>query len=428
MRRIQFLITIALFLFCHVPALMGQTKEELERERQQIQREIAELKKSQSQIASNKKQNLGQLALIQRQISKRNQVIGSINKQVRLIDGDIFQNNREIYRLNKELDTLRMQYAKTVEYAYKNRSNYDMLNFIFSAANFNDAIRRVTYLKSYRRYREQQVENINKTSDLLQQKINTLSQNKKEKSQVLVEQTKEMKELETDKKEKDKVLAQLKSKEKELSKQMAAKRKRERDIQNAITAILRRIAEDERKKAAAAAAARAKENANNSGNATKPVATTSKTSRPTSIYESTPESVELSENFESNRGKLPWPVEKGLVTAEYGRNKIEGTTLYEDNIGITIQTNVGTTVKAVFGGSVVSVYDVAGTQTVTIRHGKYLTTYNNLSGVSVSKGQNVTTGQVLGRAAENLDGDGEIIFVITNESKFMDPMGWLKRR
>jgi murein hydrolase activator len=209
---------------------------------------------------------------------------------------------------------------------------------------------------------------------------------------------------------------------------MAAKRKRERDIQNAITAILRRIAEDERKKAAAAAAARAKENANNPGNSTKPVTTTSKTNRPTSIYESTPESVELSENFESNRGKLPWPVEKGLVTAEYGRNKIEGTTLYEDNIGITIQTNSGTTVKAVFGGSVVSVYDVAGTQTVTIRHGKYLTTYNNLSGVSVSKGQNVTTGQALGRAAENLDGDGEIIFVITNESKFMDPMGWLKRR
>ncbi|MEY3151901.1 MAG: hypothetical protein RLZZ333_498, partial [Bacteroidota bacterium] len=142
----------------------------------------------------------------------------------------------------------------------------------------------------------------------------------------------------------------------------------------------------------------------------------------------TPEVTRVSVGFENNRGNLPWPVEKATVTAGFGRQKIEGTSIIEDNIGLTIQTVPGSNVKAVFDGTVATVYDVAGSQTITIKHGKYFTTYYNLSSVNVSKGSVVKMGQPIGKAAQNDDGDGEIIFVVNVESKFVDPEDWLKNR
>jgi peptidoglycan hydrolase CwlO-like protein len=131
-------------------AVFGQSRDDLEKKRREIQQEIAELQRNQNLIQKDKKANLAQLAMIQNKIKKRNAVITNINDQVQLIDNSIFSNNREVYRLKKQLDTLKGQYARTVVYAYQNRSNYDMINFLFSAASFNDAIRRVQYLKSYR--------------------------------------------------------------------------------------------------------------------------------------------------------------------------------------------------------------------------------------------------------------------------------------
>ncbi|MFY8045320.1 MAG: murein hydrolase activator EnvC family protein, partial [Chitinophagaceae bacterium] len=179
--------TIFMYLlsFMFIAGAVAQSREDLERQRRQIQQEIAELQETQASIQKDKKANLAQLALIQNKIKKRNAVINNINSQVKLIDNNIFSNNREIYRLKKQVDTLREQYAKTLVYAYQNRSSYDMINFLFSATTFNDAIRRIQYLKSYRGYREEQVENIQKTQQLLVGKINTLNENKKEKSKVL---------------------------------------------------------------------------------------------------------------------------------------------------------------------------------------------------------------------------------------------------
>jgi septal ring factor EnvC (AmiA/AmiB activator) len=121
-------------------------------------------------------------------------------------------------------------------------------------------------------------------------------------------------------------------------------------------------------------------------------------------------------------------VETGTITSGFGKRSIEGTKLMEDNIGLTIGTQQGATVKAVFEGVVSSVFDVAGSQAVTIKHGKYFTTYYNLSSVSVSKGAQVTMGQLIGKAGVNDDGDGEILFVVNNESTFVDPQGWLKSK
>jgi murein hydrolase activator len=142
---------IAIFLFM-VPVMalsvQGQTREELEKKRKEIQQEIEELQRTQNAISKDKKASLGQLNLVQSKLKKRNAVIENINSQVKLIDNNIFSNNREIYRLQKQIDTLKEHYGRTIEYAYKNRSNYDMLNFIFTSTSFNDAVKRVSYLKS----------------------------------------------------------------------------------------------------------------------------------------------------------------------------------------------------------------------------------------------------------------------------------------
>ena len=435
MRKVFFSLIMGLFLLHAAPAF-AQTRDELEKQRQQIQQEIEDLKRSQSEIKKNKKESLGQLARVQNLIRKRDAVIVTINKQMRLIDNDIFTNNREIYRLQKELDTLKSQYAKTIEYAYKNRSSYDMLNFIFSAVDFNDAIKRIAYLKSYREYREKQVQNIYNTRQLLEQKNQSLAQNKTLKTKTLSEQSQQMKKLEEEKKEKDEVVAKLKSRESELNKELLAKSKVERNLKNSISAIIRREIKEAEERERKESLARS-----NAAKTSRPTTTTAGTTaaaktrtRVASKLENTPEVTAVSVGFENNRRKLPWPVDRAAITGHFGKNKIEGTSLVEDNVGIYVQTNVGAPVKAVYEGTVSSVHDIGGTAAVTIRHGKYLTTYYNLDNVHVNKDQDIRLGQVIGRAAESdsEEGVGEILFIVTvvvgNNPKYLDPEDWLKPR
>jgi septal ring factor EnvC (AmiA/AmiB activator) len=423
----KILITLFLSIFFLVfsTILYSQTREELEKKRKEILQEISELQQAQSSITKDKKASLSQLKLIDNKLRKRYAFINNLNDDMRLIDNTIFNNNREIYRLQKQLDTLRIQYAKTIEYAYKNRSSYDMMNFLFTASNFNDAIRRISYLKSYRRYRDEQADNIVKTSNALKSKIETLTMNKQEKTKVLVEQNKQKAILEDEKKEKNQFVSKLKAREKEIEKEMIAKRKVERSLQNAIAAIVKREIEAARKKAEEEVRKLAtKTEAEKTAIAnSKPI-----TTRKSNILENTPEVTKVSVGFENNRGNLPWPVDKASVVAGFGKQKIEGTSLVEDNIGLTIQTNAGSNVKAVFEGVVTSIYDVAGSQTVTIKHGKYFTTYYNLSVVNVNKGSVVQMGQSIGKAGVNDDGDGEIMFVVNIESTFVNPEIWLKNK
>src|SRR5215471_18686099 len=167
-----------LLLVITVCAQEGETREDIQRKQQQLQKEIDDLNRTLGQIKSSKKKSLTQLALVQKKIGARNALIGNINKDLRRLDNTIYLNQLEINRMKVELDSLKMNYAKSLVFAYKNRSNYDYLNFIFSAATFNDAIKRVAYLRSYKQYRETQVTTIQKTQDVLQDKIATLTSNK----------------------------------------------------------------------------------------------------------------------------------------------------------------------------------------------------------------------------------------------------------
>ncbi len=417
-----------LLLFVALDGL-AQSREDLEKKRKEIQQEIASLQEAQTTISKDKKASVSQLKLIERKLKSRYAVINNLNDEMDLIDNTIFSNNREIYRLQKQLDTLKQQYAKTIEYSYKNRSSYDMLNFIFTATSFNDAVKRATYLKSYRKYRDEQAANINRTQKEMAQRIEMLTANKQEKGKVLEEQNKQKIILEGEQKEKNQFVSKLKAREKEIEKEVAAKKKVERSLQNSIAAIIkreieaaRRKAEEEARKLASGTVAKPAEKAPAAGSASAaPV-------RKANILENTPEVTKVSVGFENNRGNLPWPVDKGTITSSFGRQRIEGTKIDEDNGGITIQTLSGAAVKAVFEGVVTTVYDVAGSQTVTIKHGKYFTTYFNLSTVTVTKGAKVAMGQVIGKAAENFDGDGEILFMLNEEMRFVNPEIWLKNK
>jgi murein hydrolase activator len=432
MTRFIFLTTMVCLLSF---AAVSQTRSELEKQRAEIQDQIQEVKRSLDQTKKNRKASLGQLALLQKQLKLREAAINNINSQINFIQNDISRSRGEITKLKRDLDTLKVQYQKSVVYAYKNRSNYDFLNFIFSAASFNDALKRVEYLKSYRAYREQQADAIKSTQSLLQRKISNLELTRKEKDEVLSKQEKEKLVLVEEKKEKDAVINKLRSREKELTRELTAKQKADNKLRASIkTAIDREIRiarqkaleEERRLKAEAANAAKTETAAGNAATPKKEEAVVAKKGR--SVFDETPGGEIISDNFERNKGKLPWPIDKGHIKIGFGTYAIAGTKLKGTNPGLTLETEQGAGVKAIFDGEVVSVFDVDGESNVLIRHGKYFTTYGKLSSTSVSKGQKVKAGSLVGRAGANEDGNGEVEFLLLMENRNMDPAAWIRRK
>lgn len=422
----------------------SQERSDLEKERAAIAKELADIQSAYKDVKNKGKLTLGQLNKINREISLQEKYIGSINKELRIIDDELYKSNLEIYRLQKQVDTLKSEYARTLVYAYKNRSSYDHLNFIFSASSFNDAVKRVEYLKSYRKYRQNQVETIIQTQQLIAKRQQQQLARKDQKNVALQNQTKERQVLDVQKKEKSVVLNDIKSQEKDLQKQIAAKKKRDADLKKAVLAIVKREqdklkeearlrAEEEKKKNAPVVTTKpttpstdpgAAKNTNTDVATAKPNTPASKKEY-TSIYSE--KDIKLGADFNSSRGRLPWPVDKGFVSIHFGRYKIEGTLIEGDNPGITIETDAGSAVKSVFDGEVVGVYNLGDGMAVTVRHGKYYTTYSNLGSAGVKKGDQVKTGQSLGRAGRNEEGSGQIDFVLMIEANNINPEPWLRR-
>jgi len=432
MKKRIYLFLALVFSACSLFA--QEDKAQLEKERQDIQKEIKEIQGEYDKLKGKTKQIVGQYNLIDRKIKLQNKYISNISKELRMIDDDIYMSNVEIYRLSKLLDTLRAQYSRSVVYAYKNKSNYDYLNFIFSASSFNDAVKRVTYLKTYRTYREQQVNTIKETQALIAKRKSDQLGKKKQKDDALQNQTVQAKALEGQKKEKDVVINQLKSQEKDLQKQLTAKKKKDKDLQNAITSIINR-------EIAAARAAAKKKAEDEAAKNVKPVITDPNTSKNTttntkpnvvreSVVFNSAEDLKLNADFEKNRMRLPWPIDQGTVCIHYGPYQIEKTKIKGDNPGITICTpQPGNTVKSVFDGEVVSVFNIGDSKSVMIRHGKYFTVYSNLSSVNVTKGANVSTGQSLGKVGvdEETGEGGKLEFLLMVENKKLNPEQWLHR-
>jgi murein hydrolase activator len=427
--------------FAQIPSTSEQ--QELEKQRQQLKREIEETQDLLNKNKKTTKENISSLALINKKLSLQENIIDNINRDINLLNNTIYKSQRDINKMQLLLDTLKDDYAKSMIYSYKNRSNSDFLNFIFSASSFNDAIKRITYLKSYRNYREMQGENILRTQELLRSRIDELSGNKKKKSAVLEIQGKEVDILQNQQEEKNQVVKQLKAQGKELNNQVAAKKKQMQKVSNAITAAIRRAVEEAKKETAAKVNAEKKirdaelkASKNNTDNTpdianTKAVTkvprkTTTEPAKPGSVLLNSNADITLNDNFIKNRGILPWPVDKGYTLLHYGSNKVGDVVIVSD--GISIGCDVGTPVKIIFGGEVVLVNNYDDVQMVVVKHGSYFTGYSNLTGVNLNKGQTVQTGQVIGKVAANLDGIGAMDLIISNEKSDLNPEQWLRRR
>lgn len=435
----KILLAIVSFILIEVSsfAQAQPTKEDLQRRNQELSKEIEDIKANLEKTHGDKKATLSLLSKLNRKIEARNQIIENIKGEVYYIEKDIIHTYHEIDTLKKELDTLKAQYAKSIIYAYKNRSSYDFLNFIFSANNFRDALKRITYLKTYRQYREQQAARIKNTNLILKDKVSSLTGKKENKSAALVEQSNQMSILEEDKKEKDKALAEIQEKEKELAQTMKKKEKQRREIAAQINKIIQRELAEARKKEQENQK-RIKDSINLANKKNPPINNNiikipppiKKSQRPPSELENTPEGIITSTQFEKNKGSLPWPVDQKYVTLHFGVNSIPAKPRPINVVsdGVTMETQLGAPVKVIFDGEVASVSNIADKILVIVRHGKYFSAYSNLESANVTRGQKVIRGQVIGKAGANDDGAGEMELIITNEKGTnLNPESWIRK-
>jgi murein hydrolase activator len=394
------ILTLVISVALHAQQPAG---EDLKQQQIELQREIDELKTTLNSQKKYTQAGMRQLQLVKQKLALREKAIKNINRQVKLLEGNIGKSKNEIDSLKDRLDTMKVQYARNIVYAYKLRNNYGYLSFIFSATSFTDAFRRAQYFRAYHQYCEEQVVAIKNTQKLLSGKITGLEMARREKDAVIEKQEKQKEELEEEKKEKNAIVKTLKSREKELSKELNAKKTAYKRVMSAVTNAIGDVYVKETKSGESATA-----------------------KKEVKKLELTPEGKRISGSFEDNKGHLPWPVEKASIKMHFGRNT-QGPVV-TNNPGLTLETEPATKVKAIFEGEVVRIFDIEGAWTVILRHGKYFSVYSNLQSVTVSRNQKVDADQSVGVAATNADGNGEIDFILMQEIKNLDPEKWLRKK
>lgn len=440
MRLIRLLLCVFVFLL-FAKTNMAQSSADLRKQRERLTRELDVLNKSLQTTSSDKNLTLKQVNTILAQINLREQKISTINSEVVLIDREIRKNTQEIKKLEDDLVELKKNYANMIRFAFRNKSGYNKLMFLFAAHDFNQAFKRVKYLQQISESRKGKAKEIEETQKIVKKKTEELEANKNEKASLIKSQEDEKKILSSQKADKDKVVSNLASQEKEFKQEIAQKKQEADRLSRAIQAAIRKEIEEERRReeearkaAEAIAAAKAKAEAERAAASGKPIEVAPKAEEPkaetksaANILSATPEAAKLSIDFTSNRGKLPWPVENGIVTQGYGQHTY-GRNVTVNNSGLNIRTNDAQEVRAIFDGVVSSVVQMPGGYAVIIRHGKYFTVYSNLSSVSVKKLQSVTVKQTIGIAAKDpIEGVSEIHFELWEGSAPINPTPWLAR-
>jgi murein hydrolase activator len=393
-------LTLVITVALHAQQPAG---EDLKQQQIELQREIDELKNTLKDSKQQSRAGIRQLEQVKQKLRLREKAINNINRQVKMLEGNIGKSKNEIDSLRDRLDTMKAQYARNIVYAYKLRNNYEYLSFIFSATSFTDAFRRAQYFRAYHQYCEEQVVAIKNTQKLLSGKITGLEIARREKDAVIEKQEKQKEELEEEKKEKNAIVKTLKSREKDILKELNAKKTAYKRVMSAVTNAIGDVYVKETRSGESATA-----------------------KKEVKKLELTPEGKRISGSFEDNKGHLPWPVEKASIKMHFGRNA-QGTVV-TNNPGLTIETEPATKVKAIFEGEVVRIFDIEGAWTVILRHGKYFSVYSNLQSVSVSRNQKVEADQLVGVAATNTDGNGEIDLILMQEIKNLDPEKWLRKK
>lgn len=421
------------------------SKNDLENKKKKINQEINEINAMLNATKANKKNSLGTLVSLNMKLDKRQELIAAINAEIIQMNKKINLTETDIQHLKSNLEKLKTEYARMIVSAQRQQDAYSRLMFLFSSSNFNQALMRLKYLQQYSVYRKKQAEEILATQNQLLIKLNDLKESVHQKNVLLGNEEAEKDSLSKEKGEQEVLLTTLQQKEKELKTSLERKKQEGIELQLAIKKLIaeeiKRKAEEMAKAELAAKKAREEkekiERAKKTKEKTKetvvvvePKKTSEKAKEKTDYPELSDEAEALSNDFANNRGKLPWPITKGIICEPYGEHEhpaIKGFMMM--NNGVEICSSKGASARAIFDGEVTSVaVSPTGGKLVIIRHGEYLSVYTNLSDVQVKVGEKVKLKQTIGSVLSDEDETKAAMnFQIWKGQKTMDPSGWLYR-
>ncbi|MCD9574677.1 murein hydrolase activator EnvC family protein [Flavobacterium soyae] len=411
---------LSLIFVCATTFVWAQDsqQEKLEQRKAQILQEIKDNEKMLQSVRKKEKSAVNEYLIQANKIKLKEKLINTTAKQERILSNDMYINQVQVNKLKKELAVLKEDYAKMILKSYKSRSEQSRAMFILSSESFLQAYKRAQYLKQYTNFRKNQgLEIQSKTAQLVEFNAK-LDGQRQVKKKIIVENEKEKQSLEVEKKEQQKLVNAIKKDKNRIAADIRAKQSESKRIDRQIDRLIREaIAEANRK----AALEKAKENPGST--TVKPVSS--------SKIAMTPEDKVLAADFKANKGRLPWPVEKGFISLGYGD---QPHPLYPSisvhNSGVEITTEDGANARSVFAGEVFSVMVLSPVNTVVmIQHGDYFSVYQNLSKVFVSKGEKVSIKQSIGKVRTSGDtGKTVIKFLILQNTTNTDPENWLQNR
>ncbi len=410
----------------------------LQKERDQIKRQIQQQEKRLRSNELDVKKRLKNLMIINTEIADKRKSIDTIRRDIGMLDADIEKLEGQLETLQGQLDDNKQKYVKSMRYMHRNRSIQNQLMFIFSAKNFTQMYRRLRFMREYATYQRVQGEMVKVKQEEVSRKHAELTTAKQEKNSLLNRGERERRNLESKQTEQQQVVSTLQKQQKTIQQIIAQQRKKDAALNAQIDRLIAieveraraRAAEEARRKAAAEAAAREKERREaerNAGGTTRETAKETpkpkKKSEP--AYTVSTEDRRISGNFESNRGRLPMPITGPYrIVSHFGQYNVDGLkNVRLDNKGINIQGQGGAQARSIFDGEVSAVFSFGGMTGVMVRHGSYISVYCNLSSVSVHRGQKVSTRQVLGTVGQ----DNILQFQLRRETAKLNPEAWLGR-
>ena len=422
-----------LFMLC-IPFGYAQkhNQKDLENKKKKLKEEINTINDLLHETKNSKKISMNHVAILNKKISVREELISTINSEIRLINREVNENQLVVNNLKKTLEKLKQDYAAMIYFDYRNKDEYSKLMFLFAAENFNQAYQRFKYSQQIAEYRRKKANSIIETQNEISQKISELNQRKDDKKQLLTSEEQEKFDLAKEKTEQEDNLVQLQQKEKELKTNLDVKKEEIGKLNAAIKKLIqeeiKRQQEEEKQKTMASAKRKEeREKKQKEGKNLKKAAAENKAIEAAELAE-TREAEQLSEDFSSNKGKLPWPVTKGVITIGFGEQEhptIKGFMI--NNNGVEIATSKGASARAVFVGVVTGVTTVPGIgKIVIIRHGEYLSVYSNLNEVFVKAGDKIALKQTIGSVSYDEDDNRTAInFQIWKGQKILNPEDWL---
>ena len=401
-------LTYLLILLFLAPLMAGaQSRDELERNKAALEREIRLTSQLLQETRQTAETNISQLVMLNNQISRREQLLGTIQNEIRLINRRIVSLDNSVKELEADLEELKESYAKLIRHAARNRDSYQRMMFIFSSANFNQAYLRMRHMQQYSEHRRKQARQIVEAQERLDDRIADLEAERNRQQSLLARQRDEVRDLAREKSSQEQAVSRLQSREQELMRQLRQQEGEARQLQDEI----RRVIAEERR--------RAQEKAEAEGRIV------------TDMFALTPEEQLISENFAGNRGSLPWPLERGIITSHFGEQPhpvLPGIMI--SNNGIDISTSEGALARAIFDGRVSRVISIpGGFYAVIIRHGEYLSVYSNLAEVFVANGQEVNTRDEIGVVGTNRrEAKTSLHLEIWQGNSKLNPSRWLARQ